>query len=39
MLTVLSIETWAVVLTAVTVVVLTIAIRLLWRRRKGLEDL
>ncbi len=39
MLTVLSAETWAVVLTGIAVAALTIAIRLLWRRRKSLEDL
>lgn len=36
---VLSAETWGIMLTGVATVVLTVAIRLFWRRRKGLGDL
>jgi hypothetical protein len=36
---VLSVETWAIMLTAAITAVLTVAIRWLWRRRKDLGDL
>jgi hypothetical protein len=36
---VLSVETWAIMLTAASTAVLTLAIRWLWRRRKDLGDL
>jgi len=39
MSSVLSAETWAIMMVGVTTAVLTMAIRLLWRRGKDLEDL
>ena len=39
MSSVLSAETWAIILVGVTTAALTVAIRLFWRRGKGLGDL
>ena len=36
---VLSAETWGIMLTGVATATLTVAIRLFWRRGKGLGDL
>jgi hypothetical protein len=39
MSSVLNAETWAIILVSVTTAALTVAIRLSWRRGKGLGDL
>lgn len=36
---VLSVETWGIMIAGVATVALTVAIRLFWRRGKGLGDL